>query len=139
MRKTIYFAALAAATHGYWNSVAQFERGRLGTRPDAHHASGPGKTAEHILGAGVRRFPALVPVAPGMDGVEESQRAARFFRERWAGQSFMAIGMQDPVLGPPAIDRDFGTIDFLTLLDSAAMEPRLFRLFSADVPERADA
>ena len=49
--------------------------------------------------AGVRRFPALVPVEPGMDGVEVSQRAARFYQERWAGQSFMAIGMQDPVLG----------------------------------------
>jgi len=53
--------------------------------------------------AGVRRFPALVPVEPGMDGVEESKRAAQFFRERWAGPSFMAIGMQDPVLGPPVM------------------------------------
>jgi len=53
--------------------------------------------------AGVRRFPALVPVEPGMDGVEVSQRAARFFRERWEGQSFMAIGMQDPVLGAPVM------------------------------------
>jgi len=53
--------------------------------------------------AGVRRFPALVPVEPGMDGVEVSQWAARFFRERWAGQSFMAIGMQDPVLGAPVM------------------------------------
>jgi haloalkane dehalogenase/tRNA(adenine34) deaminase len=49
--------------------------------------------------AGVRRFPALVPVEPGMEGVAESQRAAEFFRERWSGQTFMAIGMQDPVLG----------------------------------------
>lgn len=49
--------------------------------------------------AGVRRFPALVPVEPGMEGVAESQRAAEFFRERWSGQSYMAIGMQDPVLG----------------------------------------
>ncbi len=53
--------------------------------------------------AGVRRFPALVPVDPMMDGVEVSQRAARFFRDSWAGQTFMAIGMQDPVLGPPVM------------------------------------
>jgi pimeloyl-ACP methyl ester carboxylesterase len=53
--------------------------------------------------AGVRRFPALVPVEPGMDGVAESLRAAQFFRERWRGQSFMAVGMQDPVLGPPVM------------------------------------
>lgn len=53
--------------------------------------------------AGVRRFPALVPVEPGMDGIEVSQRAARFLRDRWTGQSFMAIGMQDPVLGAPVM------------------------------------
>jgi len=53
--------------------------------------------------AGVRRFPALVPVAPDMEGVEVSLRAAEFFRERWQGPTFMAIGMQDPVLGPPVM------------------------------------
>jgi haloalkane dehalogenase len=53
--------------------------------------------------AGVRRFPALVPVEPGMDGIEDSQRAARYLRDRWTGQSFMAIGMQDPVLGAPVM------------------------------------
>ncbi len=53
--------------------------------------------------AGVRRFPALVPVSPEMEGVAESRRAAEFFRERWHGPTFMAIGMQDPVLGPPVM------------------------------------
>jgi pimeloyl-ACP methyl ester carboxylesterase len=51
----------------------------------------------------VRRFPALVPVAPDMEGVAESLRAAVFLRERWSGPTFMAIGMQDPVLGPPVM------------------------------------
>ena len=53
--------------------------------------------------AGVRRFPALVPVTPEMPGVEVSLRAARFLREEWQGRTFMAIGMQDPVLGPPVM------------------------------------
>jgi pimeloyl-ACP methyl ester carboxylesterase len=53
--------------------------------------------------AGVRRFPALVPVSPEMDGVEVSRRAAQFFREQWSGPTFMAIGMQDPVLGAPVM------------------------------------
>jgi haloalkane dehalogenase len=53
--------------------------------------------------AGARRFPALVPVSPDMDGVDVSLRAAQFFRERWNGPTFMAIGMQDPVLGPPVM------------------------------------
>ncbi len=53
--------------------------------------------------AGVRRFPELVPVAPGMAGVDLSLQSAQFFRERWRGPTFMAIGMQDPVLGPPVM------------------------------------
>jgi pimeloyl-ACP methyl ester carboxylesterase len=59
--------------------------------PDARHR------------AGVRRFPALVPVAPDMEGADVSLRAAEFFRDRWSGATFMAIGMQDPVLGPPVM------------------------------------
>lgn len=49
--------------------------------------------------AGVRRFPELVMIEPGMDGVETSTRAASWWSNEWAGQSFMAIGEQDPVLG----------------------------------------
>jgi putative hemolysin len=33
------------------------------------------------------------------------------------------------VLGPPAIDREFGTVDFLVLLDVEAMDPSARRLF----------
>jgi pimeloyl-ACP methyl ester carboxylesterase len=53
--------------------------------------------------AGVRRFPGIVPVTPDMDGVAVSLEAAQFFRERWNGPTFMAIGMQDPVLGAPVM------------------------------------
>ena len=50
--------------------------------------------------AGVRRFPELVMTSPGMEGVMEARRARDFWRKEWNGQSFMAIGMTDPVLGP---------------------------------------
>lgn len=53
--------------------------------------------------AGVRAFPELVPVTPEMPGAAEGQRARRFWADEWAGESFMAIGMKDPVLGPPAM------------------------------------
>jgi haloalkane dehalogenase len=33
-----------------------------------------------------------------------------FWRERWAGDSFMAIGMQDPVLGPALMQSLRGAI-----------------------------
>jgi hydroxymethylbilane synthase len=52
-------AGLAAATHIYWSSTAQFERCRHLANPAAHHASGAGKTAEHIRRAGVRNFRAF--------------------------------------------------------------------------------
>lgn len=54
--------------------------------------------------AGVRRFPELVMVAPDMDGVDISKRAAAWWRDEWNGQSFMAIGMADPVLGGPVME-----------------------------------
>lgn len=53
--------------------------------------------------AGAQVFPALVPVSPDMDGVDVSREAAAFWSEEWQGESFMAIGMADPVLGPPAM------------------------------------
>lgn len=52
-------AAIGAATHIYWSSTAQFERGRSLASPHAHHASGAGKTADHIRRAGVRHFRAF--------------------------------------------------------------------------------
>lgn len=52
---------------------------------------------------GVRRFPELVPVTPDMDGTQEGIRARAFWSNAWQGRSFMAIGMADPVLGPPAM------------------------------------
>ena len=55
--------------------------------------------------AGVRRFPDMVPDNPAADGAELSRRARDFWQNQWSGQSFMAIGMQDPVLGPPAMAR----------------------------------
>lgn len=39
------------------------------------------------------------------------------------------------VCGPPAIDRAFGTIDFLTVLDLADMPERTFRSFAEGLPE----
>lgn len=59
--------------------------------PDARHK------------AGVRTFPALVPVAPDMAGGAEGGRAIAWFAEHWTGPVFMAVGVQDPVLGPPAM------------------------------------
>jgi len=50
--------------------------------------------------AGIRRFPNLVPDHPDVPGARISQNAREWLRNDWSGESFMAVGMQDPVLGP---------------------------------------
>ena len=40
---------------------------------------------------------------PEAQGAALSRRAQEWLKTEWAGESFMAIGMQDPVLGPPVM------------------------------------
>jgi pimeloyl-ACP methyl ester carboxylesterase len=51
--------------------------------------------------AGVRRFPQLVPEHRDDPGAELSRKARDWFSTSWKGESFMAIGVKDPVLGVP--------------------------------------
>jgi haloalkane dehalogenase/tRNA(adenine34) deaminase len=53
--------------------------------------------------AGVRAFPNLVPDREDAPGADISRHAAAFWKQHWMGDSFMAIGMTDPVLGPAAM------------------------------------
>jgi haloalkane dehalogenase len=53
--------------------------------------------------AGVRRFPNLVPDRPDAAGAALSRAAREFWSNAWTGASFMAVGMKDPVLGPPVM------------------------------------
>lgn len=70
----------------------------------------PGLTAEELAAydapfpearykAALHAFPNLVPEGNDAPGVAVSRRAAEFWSRQWAGDSFMAIGMKDPVLG----------------------------------------
>ena len=49
--------------------------------------------------AALKAFPNLVPDGADAPGAALSREAGEFWRTRWSGASFMAIGMQDPVLG----------------------------------------
>lgn len=60
--------------------------------------------------AGVRRFPNLVPDHPDAAGAALSRKARAFWSSRWSGESFMAIGMTDPVLGPDVMRALRGSI-----------------------------
>ena len=53
--------------------------------------------------AGVRRFPPMVPERYDDPGAAISRKARSFLQKDWKGESFMAIGARDPVLGPPVM------------------------------------
>jgi tRNA(adenine34) deaminase len=53
--------------------------------------------------AALRAFPSMVPEGRDSDGAALSRQARDFWSQRWSGQSMMAIGAQDPVLGEPVM------------------------------------
>lgn len=59
--------------------------------------------------AALRAFPNLVPDGADAPGAATSREAQAFWQQRWAGDSLMAVGLQDPVLGgaPMAALREF--------------------------------
>ena len=78
---------------------------QLAARPGGGQAAAARQTWDVRAGRrGLRRaFPNLVPDGADAPGAALGREAGAFWRERWTGDSFMAIGMQDPVLGPPAM------------------------------------
>ncbi|PXY02386.1 haloalkane dehalogenase [Marinifilum breve] len=82
--------------------VKLFKKHAPGIRDDeaeAYEAPFPDATYK----AGVRKFPHLVAEKPDMDGVETSLKAADYWNKEWKGETFMAVGMKDPMLGPPVM------------------------------------
>ena len=53
--------------------------------------------------AGVRRFPQLVPEKPDDPGAAISRKARDWLQNSWRGETFMAVGAKDPVLGLPVM------------------------------------
>jgi tRNA(adenine34) deaminase len=49
--------------------------------------------------AATRAFPAMVPDSRDADGAALSRSARGYLQAQWQGQTMMAVGMQDPVLG----------------------------------------
>jgi pimeloyl-ACP methyl ester carboxylesterase len=54
--------------------------------------------------AGARAFPNLGPDRPDAPGAAISRKARDWWSTAWQGESFMAIGATDPVLGPPVMN-----------------------------------
>ena len=79
-----------------------FKRGNPGMTPQetaAYNAPFPDKGYR----AALRAFPPMVPEFADSPGAAISRQAQDFWRNDWQGQSFMAIGQQDPVLGEPVM------------------------------------
>ncbi len=92
----------------YSNAQADLPVGRLIARgkPDmtpAEIAAYDAPFPDASYKAALRAFPNLVPDGDDAPGAAISREAAQFWSQRWTGASLMAIGMADPVLGPPAM------------------------------------
>ncbi len=86
----------------------EFDVGRLFARGNSHMAesewqayNAPFPDAGHR--AALRVFPNMVPEFMDSEGAAISRQARDFWRDKWAGRTFMAIGQQDPVLGEPVM------------------------------------
>jgi haloalkane dehalogenase len=88
----------------YSNSQSDLPVGRLLARGKADMT--PGEVAAYDAPfpdarykAALKAFPNLVPDGDDAPGAAISREALAFWRRDWRGESFMAIGMKDPVLG----------------------------------------
>jgi tRNA(adenine34) deaminase len=82
--------------------------------------------------AALRAFPQMVPGRPGADGAAISREAREFWATRWTGQTFMAVGALDPVLGLPVMRSLRETI-------RGCPEPMVLEQAGHFVPEHGEA
>jgi len=66
---------------------------------DAYNAPFPDRGHREAL----RALPAMVPEHPDDPGADLGRQARRFWANEWQGTSWMVVGTQDPVLGPPVM------------------------------------
>ena len=80
-----------------------FARGNPHMRPEECAAyNAPFPDGGHR--AALRAFPAMVPDRLDANGAAVSRQAREFLSQHWQGQTLMAIGAQDPVLGAPVME-----------------------------------
>ncbi len=90
------------AKHPQFDVARLFARGNPQMHPEecaAYNAPFPDRGYR----AALRAFPPMVPGTPEADGAALSREARAFWQHQWRGQTLMAIGAQDPVLGEPVM------------------------------------
>jgi pimeloyl-ACP methyl ester carboxylesterase len=104
---------------GRWHAVSQrtddmpvgqiLNMGSGGRLTEAEIAAYDAPFPDRTYKAGAIVFPRLVPFSAEQDGYETGRRALKFWNG-WEGESFMAIGAADPVLGTKSMRRLHGEI-----------------------------
>jgi putative hemolysin len=114
-----------------WRGIAQYaihHGGRyligcssLTSQDPAHGTAVYEAMEEHLAEPHLRTTPQPTFAMPLMSPENASDKIPKLLR------AYLAVGAQ--ICGPPAIDREFKTIDFLTLLDLEALHPRVYARF----------
>ena len=110
-----------------WRGIAQYaikHGGRyligcssLTSQDPAHGTAVYEAMREHLVDPQLRTTPQLVFAMPLISPENASDKIPKLLR------AYLVVGAK--ICGPPAIDRAFKTIDFLTLMDLEALHPRV--------------
>lgn len=114
-----------------WRGIAQYaihHGGRyligcssLTSQDPAHGTAVYEAMREQLVEPHLRTTPQPAFAMPLMSADNASDKIPKLLR------AYLAVGAK--ICGPPAIDREFRTIDFLTLLDLEALHPRVYARF----------
>ena len=114
-----------------WRGIAQYaihHGGRyligcssLTSQDPAHGTAVYEAMREQLVEPHLRTAPQPAFAMPLMSPESTSDKIPKLLR------AYLAVGAK--ICGPPAIDREFKTIDFLTLLDLEALHPRVYARF----------
>jgi len=114
-----------------WRGIAQYAINHGGryligcsslTSQDSAHGTGVyGAMREHLVEPRLRTTPQPAFAMPLTSSENASDKIPKLLR------AYLAVGAR--ICGPPAIDREFKTIDFLTLIDLETLHPRVHARF----------
>jgi len=114
-----------------WRGIAQYAMhhgGRylvgcssLTSQDPAHGMAVYGAMRDYLVDPLLRTSPQPAFLMPPVSSQNASDKIPKLLR------AYLAVGAK--ICGPPAIDQDFKTIDFLTLMDLHALHPRVYARF----------
>jgi len=114
-----------------WRGIAQYalsHDGRyligcssLTSQDPAHGAAVYESMRQHLADPWLQTMPQPAFAMPLMSSENATGKIPKLLR------AYLAVGAK--ICGPPAIDREFKTIDFLTLMDLETLHPRIQRRF----------